>query len=248
MSAFRAALRLARALGTGARRRYVLEVLNALNGVHPRQCNLCGASGLFEAAGHPPRYDARCPHCQSLDRHRLIGLLLTARPELGRGSVVHFAPEPPVGRLLAARAKRYWTADLLREPCDLKLDIARMDLPDASVDLFVLNHVLEHVACDAAALAELYRCLTPDGAALISVPLIEGWSTSYEDPAIAASPGPGLRTLHFGQSDHLRLYGADFPQRIGDAGFRVEAFTANGAETVRFALVPGEKIFVATKP
>ena len=42
------------------------------------------------------------------------------------------------------------------------LDIEKLDVADASYDVIVCNHVLEHVD-DGKALAELYRILRPGG-------------------------------------------------------------------------------------
>ena len=62
---------------------------------------------------------------------------------------------------------------------------------------------------------------------------------------------PELREKHYGQFDHLRLYGADFKQRIFESGFELlgEDFIKNlGLETIeRYALVRNEKIYECTK-
>ena len=225
----------------------MIAVMRQLGGVEPRECSLCGFRGLFHAFGHPPRYDAQCPRCGSRERHRLFALLLASRPGLGRGArTVHFAPEPLLTREFRSRAADYRTADLHMAGCDLKLDIERIALPDESVDLFVVNHVLEHVD-DASALAELFRCLAPGGTAAITTPVVEGWKRSYEDSAIAEGPDERLRVLHFGWPGHRRHYGADIRERIAGAGFELSEFTANGAETVRYGLAHGETIFLARK-
>lgn len=225
----------------------MIAVMRQLGGVEPRECTLCGHMGRFEALGHPPRYDAQCPACGSRERHRLFGLLLQKLPELGRGlRVVHFAPEPAISRELRTRAGRYQTADLLMEGCDLRLNVEAIALPDASVDLFVLNHVLEHVD-DRSALAELHRCLVEGGTAILSMPVIEGWNTTYENPVVAKGGSQRLRTLHFGWPDHLRYYGSDVRERIRRAGFELSEFHADGEETARYGLIPGERIFLARK-
>ena len=236
-----------RSLSSPARLRYMLTVLRFLAGFHPRTCNLCGHEGRFDALGHPPRYDALCPKCGSRERHRLFGLLLERRSDLIGGRLVHFAPEPSLTALLERRAADYATSDPEIEGCDLRLDIQAIALPDASVDTFVLHQVLEHLPDDRAALAELYRCLVSGGRVLLSVPIIEGWPHSYEDPAVAAA-GPAVRALHFGWPDHLRYYGADLRERIAQAGFALEEFVADGAEVVRHGLIRGETIFIAEKP
>lgn len=238
----------ARSLRSHQHLRYMVAVMRKLGGVVERECPICGTEGLFHAHGHPPRYDAVCPHCGSIERHRLFALLLRVRPELGVGArTIHFAPEPLLAPELRRRATDYRSSDPIRPGCDLKLDIEALDLPDAVVDLFVLNHVLEHVD-DRKALAELHRCLRPGGIAVITTPVVEGWRESYEDPAIASGSSDALRTLHFGQADHVRWFGSDLRGRICAARFELEEFTPRGGDAVRYGLTRGETVFIARKP
>ena len=76
------------------------------------------------------------------------------------------------------------------------------------------------------------------------VPIIEGCDVTYEDHTIKDGKD---RLIHFGQHDHVRVYGADFIKRLTDAGFRVEVHTAFGKEAVKFGLVMGEKVALCTK-
>lgn len=198
--------------------------------------------------GHPPRYDAVCPRCDSRERFRLFGLLLAHRPQLGLDArTIHFAPEAALRPEIESRAASYRTADLFAPGCDLRLDVEQMELPTGSVDLFVVNHVLEHVD-HRKALAELFRCLAPGGTAVISTPVVEGWPETYENGAIAYGDSDALRILHFGWPDHLRWFGRDLRDRFAEAGFTLEEFTASGEETVRLGLIRGEAIFLAHKP
>jgi len=237
-----------RSLRSHDRFRYMIAVMRKLGGVTPRECNLCGFKGLFIAMGHPPRYDAVCPQCESRERFRLFGLMLAKHPELGVGArTIHFAPERSLRGEIQRRAADYRTADLFAPGCDLQLDIEAVDLPDASVDLFVLNHVLEHVD-HVKALAELYRCLAPGGTAVISTPVIEGWPETYENEGVARGASDAERIRHFGWPDHLRWFGRDIRQRMAEAGFELEEFTASGEETLRYSLIRGDAIFLARKP
>jgi hypothetical protein len=52
---------------------------------------------------------------------------------------------------------------------------------------------------------------------------------------------------HYGQSDHVRYYGADVRDRIRAAGFKLSEFTAEGEDVLTYGLQRGEKVFVATK-
>jgi len=212
-------------------------------GVHQRECPICYHKGLFTAFGDPPRWDARCPGCGSLERHRLLALFLLAQPNAVSGRVVHFAPEPAMRNILSTHAGKYQSADLSMGGCDLVLNIEEIQLPDASVDTFVASHVLEHVD-DQKALSELNRCLRPGGRAIIMVPVVEGWSASYENPALTA---PEDRRVHFGQHDHVRWYGRDVRDRIRSAGFHLSEYTGAPEECIRYGLLRGETLFVASK-
>jgi predicted SAM-dependent methyltransferase len=88
----------------------------------------------------------------------------------------------------------------------------------------ICNHVLEHVD-DRKALTEIMRILAPGGMLVASVPIIEGWDTTYEDVAIK---DPEDRALHFGQSDHVRWYGRDFRDRLKAAGFEISELPQRG--------------------
>jgi ubiquinone/menaquinone biosynthesis C-methylase UbiE len=113
-----------------------------------------------------------------------------------------------------------------------------------SLDCVVCSHVLEHVD-DNKALKEIYRVLKPGGVALIMLPIIEGWHQTYENAEVTT---PKARQLHYGQSDHLRYYGADVRDRIRAAGFVLDEFTAEGPTVPTYALQRGEKLFIARRP
>ena len=54
---------------------YLRKILKDLQGLYSRECPCCGFHGKFIAFGHPPRYDAKCPQCGSLERHRLLFII-----------------------------------------------------------------------------------------------------------------------------------------------------------------------------
>jgi SAM-dependent methyltransferase len=229
------------------RAKYWVTVLARLmRGSANKTCPICGFEGRFRAFGIPPRMDAECPKCESLERHRLFALMLQREPQIDATTkLLHFAPEQALSTLLAKQAGIYHTADLMSSSVDLRLDITGMpDIGTASYDAVLCSHVLEHVD-DRAALAEIFRILKPGGVLMAMVPLIAGWETSYENAAIT---GPAERIAHFGQYDHVRYYGRDFRTRITDAGFCLTTFTAGGEDSVRYGLLRGETVFLAHKP
>jgi SAM-dependent methyltransferase len=158
--------------------------------------------------------------------------------------VLHFAPEKGLASLLKARVGSYQSADVAPGRGDLVRNIEAIEEPEASFDCVVCSHVLEHVD-DRKALGEVYRVLKRGGVALIMLPVIEGWSRTYEN---AAAVTPEDRMRHYGQSDHVRYYGADVRDRIRAVGFRLDEFTAEGEDVLTYGLSRGEKVFIATKP
>ena len=226
--------------------RYQAEVLSRMDGVFPRKCNICGFAGNFKAYGHPPRYDARCPRCDSLDRHRHFALLLAdgSIKISNTAQLIHFAAEACIAKLMKDRTEHYRSADICPGRCDIVLNIEQLDLADRSIDAVVCFDVLEHVN-DRKALSELFRVLRPGGFAALRTPSVEGWTDTYENSEVRSSQE---RLLHFGQEDHVRFYGRDLRDRIQHAGFRLEEFTATEPNVATFGLFRGDKIFIAHKP
>ncbi|UVC14717.1 class I SAM-dependent methyltransferase [Mesorhizobium onobrychidis] len=209
-----------------------------------RECNVCGYVGNFKAFGFPSRLDARCPQCNSLERHRLFKMWFDENKDrIASKSALHFAPETAVTSFLKPLVSKYVTADLYASLAEIVLNIEAIDLPDNSFDLVICSHVLEHVD-DRKALREMHRILTPGGIALLMTPVIEGWPETYENPAITS---PQDRALHYGQFDHVRYFGSDIRARITDAGFALSEYTAVEPYVHKHALTRGEKIFVASK-
>lgn len=214
-------------------------------GVFPRACPICGATGRFVAAGNPPRFDARCPDCGSFERHRLFALWLARNPgEVAGRRVLHIAPEAILRPMVRDRAARYVDGDRDPDRASTALDVEALAFQDGAFDTVICNHVLEHVD-HRKALAEFHRVLAPGGLAVLSFPLIEGWTESYENPAARE---PAERVLHFGQWDHVRFFGADARDAIRAAGFDLSEETAVEPEVRIYGLIRGEKLFLARKP
>lgn len=215
-------------------------------GLAKRSCPLCGYYGQFTPFGSPPRLDAQCAGCGSLERQRLYGVLFQQRPLLAATHcLLHFAAEHRIRLIAEAAVGTYETADLSaqRRPTHV-VNIEALDLPDAAYDRVICNHVLEHVD-DRKALAEIFRVVKPGGLAMLSTPVCEGWAETYENDAI---DGKRNRRVHFGQKDHVRFYGRDLRARIRAAGFTLEEFTAVEPQVHRHGLIRGETIFLAWKP
>jgi SAM-dependent methyltransferase len=187
-----------------------------------RRCPFCGWRGYrFEPFGNRVlhRADARCPICWSLERHRVARILLGQRLA-GPYSVLHMAPEALIVPWLVGLSYEYLNADL-HNPAMRKMDLTDTGLPNSSRSLIWCSHVLEHIENDAAALAEMFRVLSPGGLLVLQVPI--GGDETLEDAAVSSDE---QRLQRFLQEDHVRLYGRDIVERIAAAGFNCEMLSA----------------------
>jgi SAM-dependent methyltransferase len=211
-----------------------------------RTCPNCGYHGIFVSVGRPPRWDARCLQCGSRERHRLTHLWITegGGNRLAGKRILHFAPEKITMRQMRGN-KLYETADLLQPGVTHKVDITRVALPDASYDVVMAHHVLEHIDDDRQAMRELFRLLKPCGIAVLSVPINTSRHDTYENAAII---DPAERVLHFSAPDHKRYYGLDFAERLASVGFTTEIFRMPPDQEVRYGLLRDEWITIAHKP
>ena len=221
--------------------RSIRHVTALARGGTPRTCPICGYEGRFAPVRHKP--EIWCPQCDSRPRHRLLKLWMDRAAQLPEGAeVLHFAAEPWVRGWFEARGARYTTADL-NDKFERQIDITAMDLPDASFDMIIANHVLEHVD-DTRALAEIFRVLRPGGQVVLTVPVVEGWDGTYELPGLTDEE----KRLRYGDPDHQRFYGRDIRDRITSAGFRLEMYIATEPDVSRHALHRGERVFIGLKP
>jgi len=134
--------------------------------------------------------------------------------------ILHFAAEDLVRLNICKRASEYVSADYLREGFDLKLDISNMpEVDDAAFDVVIAFDVLEHVENYQKALHEIHRVLSLNGFAIFTVPQKDNLLVTYEDSSIVT---PEDRTRHFGQWDHLRIFGEDFSEIVTNASFSVD--------------------------
>lgn len=193
-----------------------------------------------------------CPSCLSLERHRLLWLYLKQRTEFFKAplKVLHVAPEQPfLKRFKSLPNLDYTTADLISPIADLRMDIQNIPEQEKTYDVVICNHVLEHVEDDKAAMDEIYRVLKPGGWAILQVPINWSSESTYEDASITK---PAEREKHFGQYDHLRYYGQDYPDKLRIAGFDVDdenflnSFTDEEKDYMRFP--SQEMIWKSTRP
>jgi SAM-dependent methyltransferase len=183
------------------------------------RCPCCGRTWRRFVRRH--RWDALCPGCLSLSRHRLLWLYLRDETDVleRRQAVLHFAPEEALTELLAPLVPFYIRADLAPQSREtVKADITALPFGDDAFDTILCSHVLEHVAEDTKAMTELYRVLKPGGQLYLLQPVRLKSAETYEDPSAIT---PAERRRLFGQRDHVRIYGRDIIGRLEDAGFDV---------------------------
>jgi len=192
----------------------------------PRFCPLCqGRFRRFDAFGDPPRDEAQCPGCGSLERHRLIWQYFRERTDLldgRRKRMLHVAPEECLAQQLSRQEGiDYLSGDLDPAKAMIPLDLMQIPFADNSFDVIYCSHVLEHVPDDRRAMRELFRVLKPGGWAILQVPIADLGKTD-EDPGVT---DPQERRRRFGQEDHVRRYGRDYVRRLESVEFQVHIDT-----------------------
>ena len=195
-------------------------------------CLVCG--GRFRAFA---RYGVRpraglCPRCGSKPRHRALRVFLRrfVRSRLRDGSeVLEIGPSVPATRLVPAHRTigpaRYTAIDLdrrahharLRPPHRFRrMDARRLRFGAETFDVILCNNVLGFAADDRAILAEIRRCLKPDGVAMVDV-AVEIARTTATATLRRSHPGR-FSPAYVRNNGPYRFYGRDYPGRLRRAG------------------------------
>jgi SAM-dependent methyltransferase len=184
-------------------------------------CNVCGGgefapgpSGRLSRRGLPPR----CSRCGSLERHRAIRVVVETLREilpLHGSRLIRFSDDPIL------EDRWFKTAEVSIFGGGNSLDIQAIDRPDASYDVVLCSHVIEHVPDDRAAIGELTRILSSEGLLLLAFPRVED----------------GERTDDWGFADprkngHFRGYGRDFDEVIAASAPSAETLAIVAADPV----------------
>lgn len=199
-----------------------------------------------------PRQNALCPNCMSLERHRAIWLYLREKTDFFRTRlrVLHVAPEACFMRAFEKQhGDGYITADIESPLAKVKMDIHQIPFEANSFDVVLCNHVLEHVDNDIVAMGEIARVLKHGGFAILMVPFFNPVpDDTLEDLSVT---DPRERERLFGQDDHVRKYGRDYPARIARAGLvpLTDSFVREMSDTQRaaYGLASGEVIYGGRK-
>jgi len=209
-------------------------------------CPICEKSfGVFIDKEHQ-----RCPNCRSRTRQRLECLYLRQHTGIfddEKCKILHFAPEYGFSKVLKKNSNLdYYSGDIRKGNAMYVIDITDVCFIDKEFDYVICNHVLEHIPDDKKAISEIYRVLKPGGSFVLTVPMSSS-PTTMEQPLESDEE----RTRLYGQFDHVRLYGQDFPERLRNAGFDVDMYNtetlATPEEVMKYLLQENEIIFVARR-
>jgi len=168
------------------------------------------------------RPNVLAPGTLSLERHRLLWLFLKKDTDFFTApkKVLHIAPEQAfLKRFKVLDNLDYTTADLYSPLADIKADVTKLPFENNTFDVVICNHVLEHVTDDTKAMQELYRVMKKGGFGIFQIPQDLNRETTYEDFSIT---DPKERSKHFGQYDHVRVYGKDYFDKLRFVGFSVD--------------------------
>lgn len=193
-----------------------------------------------------------CHSCGSIDRERLVYIYLREVLKVfeNKGlNILHLAPEVNVAdRLRQVGFVNYVCGDLFTEGYSYpdyvqNMNVLNIPFEDGLFDLVICNHLLEHVPNDRDAMRELHRVLKPGGKAILLVPISLNSSSTFEDASVTNSKD---RESIFGQFDHVRIYGQDYADRLGEVGFKVERLNIS-KDYSKYGLNEDEDLFIGVK-
>ena len=168
-----------------------------------------------------PRENAIAPDSLSLERHRLMWLFLKNKTNFFTDNLkfLHIAPEYCFIKIFKAMKNLdYLTADLISPWADVKMDVHDIPFEENTFDVVICNHVLEHVDDADKVMKEFYRVMKSGGWGIFQVPIDYNNSVTIEDRNVT---DPRERERLYWQSDHLRLFGRDYGDKLTAAGFKV---------------------------
>ncbi len=174
-------------------------------------CNICRWTGAgFDGPQHCEF--ATCPRCGSIARDRFLFWCFVERtPPSLRTRLLETSPRMGADyRRAMARWFTYTCSDFdeRAHAGTVRIDLQAIDLPDASLDVLLTPHVLEHVPETDTALGEIARVLAPGGRMYLQVPVLQGATAPPTEPE-----------FHGDDTPVFWRFGPDLTARLRDHGF-----------------------------
>jgi SAM-dependent methyltransferase len=171
---------------------------------------------------------------------------------LAGGEVLDIGPSRPATRFVPRRRTigraRYTAIDLDERPHHRRLrpphrfrrmSAARLAFPDGAFDVILCNNVLPFVPDDAAILAEIRRCLKPDGVAMVDVDVQVARTASAA--ALGRRDPRRFTAAYVAINGSHRFYGRDYPECLRQAGLTPLRFDPLRDLDSRFRRIHGLK-------
>ncbi len=184
------------------------------------ECPFCQWTGWrFMSAGRPRRGNRLCPQCGSLERYRMLPLVMEREVGAGALKILELAPKACFTNYCQKKSSwDYISSDLDSPTAMVHADLRAMPFESERFDVIICMHVMEHIKDDVVAFSEIERMLKHGGVGIICVP-IRGEITQE------GAPEEEWERL-YGQSDHVRYYGLDIEDRMKQAGLKVHRLDA----------------------
>ena len=230
-----------------------LKKQNTDNSKNISFCPICGNISIFDSFGVSNRKNAQCPKCKSLERHRLVYLLLQNNYKnlfnKNKVKLLHFSPETVFYNYFKSlnnidyfpitnNLDKYRNSHLVKH-----VNFEKIPYEDNSFDIIYNNHVLHTVPNDINVLSEMHRVLKQNGICITSIPQKNIQNT--------------IELNKYGQNNKnktvsFREYGLDFSDKLKSIGFDVIEITnvdivKNSIYREFYKLQSSGTLFICTK-